>query len=136
MREKKNYWEEIVRVFGFELGEEFNIIDENGSQTPFSPYKFTECGILDKDGDNASTILVILINDEYTIERLPWKPEYRDTYWCVYIGGDDVYKTHWSNDTTDHMRYKLGNYFKTREEAIKNKDKIIEMLQSDEVFVQ
>ena len=48
--------------------------------------------------------------------KKPWMPELREKYFAIYSSGKIV-KSTWYNDTIDMGRYKLGNCFKTEEEA-------------------
>lgn len=46
-----------------------------------------------------------------------WKPEYADAYWCVDAFDGAAETITWDNDTFDNHRHKIGNCFKTQEEA-------------------
>lgn len=49
--------------------------------------------------------------------NLKWKPKEGDDYWTVIVGIANKLKLTWFGTKADEARYKLGNCFKTREEA-------------------
>lgn len=51
-----------------------------------------------------------------------WKPENGDDYYCVMSNGN-VKTFIWNTDVADYGHYKLGNCFKTEEEAQKELDR-------------
>lgn len=134
MDDKKNYWAEVAKVFGVELEEKFNIIGSEGKIHAYSPYRFTEEGFRDRVGDYPISVLARLINGDYTIDKLPWKPKEEEMYWNTGVNGGLRHDCFNSLFLSSRLNYKVGNCFKTQEEAEKNKDKIIAMLNSDEVF--
>ena len=68
-----------------------------------------------------------------TIKRKPWKPVKDDIYWTV-LSSEVIRSYMWKNDTTDLLSYKLGNCYKTQEEAEYNYDKWVAFYASDEVL--
>jgi len=59
-------------------------------------------------------VSIVESNDEY-FERVKWKPKEGNTYYC--IAHDGAHESYWDDDYIDNGRYKLGNCFRTREEA-------------------
>lgn len=59
-----SYMEQVVKMFGVELGEEFEIGD-----TSYNPYKFTENGLCDRDDDISSEILQLLLTGSSKIQK-------------------------------------------------------------------
>lgn len=57
--------------------------------------------------------------DTMQIEELRWKPIKGTKYFHILIAGGEALVDHylWTNDDVDRNYYKLGNCFKTREEA-------------------
>jgi hypothetical protein len=57
--------------------------------------------------------------DTMQIEKLRWKPKNGEHYFTVVMAGFNTYISEyvWENDNTDKYVYKIGNYFKTKEEA-------------------
>lgn len=118
----------IAESFGLELSEEFNIVGE-GKPLNYGPYKFTERGLLDKDGCRWDKKMVELIRGIYTVEKLPWKPKHREKAWTVY---SDENKNRWcnyfsfqENSLSCIALYKMGWLFRTEAEAEANKERVL-----------
>ena len=77
--------------------------------------------------------LTNILNGNYKIKRKPWKPNIDDMYYYVDELGCICFDP-WVNDALDLMFYKLGNCYKTKEDAEKDKDKWIAFYKSDEVL--
>src|SRR6056297_2906767 len=45
-----------------------------------------------------------------------WKPEYRESYWCINSMGE-VVKSNWRGSTADNFRYQNRNVFPSEKEA-------------------
>lgn len=132
-----NYMPEVAKMLGVELGERFRIIHV-GSNKPINEYDyyFTNKDIeIDKEVKACSGeyLLTHLVYGDYIIKRKPWKPNLDDEYYYVdeygYACSDP-----WVNFALDFVFYKIGNCYKTKEEAEKNKDKWIAFYASDEVL--
>ena len=133
-----NYMAEVAKMLGVELGEEFEI-----DKLPTRRYKLTENNglsgiyfgswVVDEDSDK---ILKSLLLGECSIKRKPWKPKRGETYWYVEKDGD-IWEREWLSCRymSDHLnRYKLGNCYRTQEEAEANRDKWVVFYASDEVL--
>ena len=130
-----NHMEEVAKMLGVELDEEFEIAGyKNGN------FKITECGIKKLEGGewvNGSFIFEVLLTGECTIKRKPWKPKSGDVYWVVDEMGK-AWNSTWCDDEeflSDSINYyKLGNCYRTESEAKANRDKWVEFYKSDEVL--
>ena len=131
-----NYMAEIAKMLGVELGERFNITNCRGD------YYFTDSDFK-RDGDELAfySTLYSILNGTYTIKRKPWKPEDNENYWYIDENGEAWSGEAWRNRfddceyASDHMNYyKLGNCYRTREEAEANRDKWVAFYASDEVL--
>ena len=131
-----NHIAEVAKILGVELGEIFKIqIDENKT----FQFRFTESGFQCFNGKMwnedvvAMACLNLLLVGKYAIKRKPWKPNLDDEYYyvdkCGYACSDP-----WVNSALDFVFYKIGNCYKTKEEAEKNKDKWVAFYASDEVL--
>lgn len=131
-----NYMPEVAKMLGVELGEIFEIqIDENKT----FQFRFTESGFQCFNGKmwDEDTIAVACLNlllvGKYTIKRKPWKPKEGESYYIVAINGS-IGMEEWWAETIDMNYYKIGNCYRTREEAEANRDKWVAFYKSDEVL--
>lgn len=127
-----NHMSQVAKMLGVELGEEFEC--SNGYK-----YVLKEDGIIESkynyrlSANTFSSALIALLNGELTIKCNPWKPKKNDFYYYVDQGGC-VISSRWWNSYTEVLLYKLGNCYRTREEAEANRDKWIAFYTSDEVL--
>lgn len=111
----KNHMHEVAALLGVELDEEF-IIEDYGT------YVLTWKGLVRKDGVVQGLILTFLLTGELKIRRKPWKPIKDEAYY--YVAEDGLmWEEGWIDDDVDLMRYKLGNCYRTKEEAEVNVNK-------------
>lgn len=126
-----NYMSQVAKMLGVELGEYFEINKHDGIFVLCYDGLFhTQAGVM------CPELLSGLLSKKYTIKRKPWKPERGETYWYVEKDGD-IWEREWHpcRYMSKHMnRYKLGNCYRTREEAETNRDKWVAFYASDEVF--
>ena len=118
----KNYMEEVARMLGVELGEEFEI--KGGF---CNPYMITERGLLDCVGDESPSILIGLLDGSIKIIKKPWIPKDGENIFYIYIEDDgEIWddKFH-SDDLYSVANLALGWVFKTREEAEAHKEEIM-----------
>ena len=110
---------DVASLLGLELYEEFKI------KGVYGKYRITE-KTLERSNEGTWEESYILIEELFNggRELEPWKPEKRDEYYFVNI--DSIESLIWLNDAIDIALYKMGNCFKTQEEAEKNREKIAE----------
>lgn len=131
-----NHMEEVARILGVELGEEFTVRVQDNQHLDAM---ITEDGIRALNGPeyfkkyNASVCLHNLLNGTLSVERKHWTPSYNESYYSIGIGGTLEPGT-WMNDFIDVALYKLGNCYRTPQEAEVNSDKWIAFYASDEVL--
>ena len=115
-----SYIKDIVeKVLPVDIGEEFNIILDNGAYSVHNPFKFTETDLVNNDGDVLNGYISTLITGEYKIEKIPFVPKYGEKYW-TYSDGVTlpvIAYYSWSNDCYDKERKLLGIVFRTEQEA-------------------
>ena len=132
-----NHMAEVAKMLGVELGEEFEI-DYAADVTTLSA-KITDTGFHIINSNNlefSGLFLNLLLSGQLEIKRKPWKPKRGETYWYVEKDGD-IWEREWHSCRymSDHVnRYKLGNCYRTREEAEANRDKWVAFYASDEVL--
>lgn len=121
-----NYMKEVAKILGVEVNEDFEL-----NNFPYT------CRITDNgftcSGTWSADILMMLLNGDLTINRKPWKPKHGDDYYCV-SRQKYVLNEKWYNDVIDNLFYKIGNCYRTREEAEANCDKWIAFYESDDVL--
>lgn len=122
-----NYIKQVAKMLGVEVGEKFNILDIHGNLIKWAPYKLTKDGLVDRDGNYTFALFGHIISGNCTIQKLPWKPEYREEVWHISAKGSIFHDRFDKNSCVDLALYAIGNCFETKEEAEKNKDKIMKM---------
>ena len=108
-----NRMEEVAKMFGLELGEQFNVGVNRFSTN--APYMFTKNGIADSFGGYNTVLLEAMIRGEVPIQKLPFKPKKNYKYWTLGIG--KVFDLYWNGDMADLENYKLGIVFRTKKQA-------------------
>ena len=128
-----NYYKQVAEMLGVELNEEFSLKHKDGSILKFK-YKITEfSGLLFKGNDEwmPSGYIDKIICGDLTIVKLPWKPKDDEFYYyyspCVGI----TYQERWNNTSSDYCMWKIGNCFRTREEASKKGKEIMETIEKE-----
>lgn len=116
-----NKWEQVAKIFNLELEEKFNIkrVDEN--ETYDDVYKFTEEGLFHKGYEKFvitkdKELLYDFLTGKYEVIKKPWKPNDSEEYYYVDYYGKAIV-VDWETDDIDLVRWKVGNCFKTKEEA-------------------
>lgn len=119
-----NYYEEISKMLGVEPGEEFKL-----SCKKDYVYKITLDGLMirqlgeSKWYESVPSTLTHLFKGDYSVVKLPWKPKKGVPYWYYSEGWKEGTNNQWKDDLFDLMMWKIGNVFKTKEEAeTKGKD--------------
>ncbi len=111
----KNHAEEIAKMLGVEIGEEFSI---KGYATS---YKLTEgCFVEYKDFDEWHDDLdnyhfLSLLRGHYEVVKKPWKPERLEEFFYVDVDGE-ICNTEYNAWYMDIMCCRLGNCYRTKEE--------------------
>ena len=112
--------EVVVKVLQLGIGEEFNIILDNGCYSIHNPVKFTETDLVKNDGDILNVYISTLITGEYKIEKIPFVPKMGEYYFTYTDFGDlhiSIVLCIWENDYSDKERKLLGIVFRTDQEA-------------------
>lgn len=130
-----NYYEEISRMLGVELGEEFSLKDNRTEKINNVRYKITqEAGLMYSITEmkwSRSTLMLAIIDGIYSVAKLPWKPKNGELYWHYSEAWDEALSCDWEGGFNDLLFWKCGNCFKTNEEAkAKGKD-IMEQIRKE-----
>lgn len=110
----KNYMQDVARMLGVELGEEFKIDGSNLN------YKFLENGLYFRCIEGwlpAIYHFLDLIKGELEIVKLPWEPKSGDEYYYPACNFKDVFSTNWTYSVVDFSYKEAGLIFKTYEEC-------------------
>ena len=129
-----NYMKQVAAMLGVEMGERFQVVNPMGDLY-LNKFYFTEEGVV-TDGSNTCAdigMLRSLICGTHTIKHTPRKPAYNELYYSVEPDGA-VYENQWGDCSCNINYYKLGNCYRTCEQAESNKNKWIAFYSSDEVL--
>ena len=111
----KNYMQDVARMLGVELGEEFKL---DGTETK---YKFTENGLYFYAPDGwwqcPSVLLPRILRGNVEIVKVPWQPKNGDEYYYPACDFKDVFSTNWTYSVVDFAYKEAGLIFKTYEEC-------------------
>lgn len=132
-----NYWKQFAKMLGLELGQEFILTDSDGKRKDGYTYKITKNGFLYKSqinddwyGERSETIERLLEGYDKAVPK-PLKPKKGDEYWYYSKCWKQAIFGTWEGGLFELCLWKVGNCFKTEEEA-KNKGKeIMEQIQKE-----
>ena len=133
-----NYYKQFAEMLGLELEQEFVITDFDGNRKDKYTYKITEDGLLYKSPTfnwSISSLGTIgnLLNGDYKVVSKPWKPKTGDIY-SYYINStyfDGINSCKWTDEGLDLLFWKVGNCFRTDEEAKTKGKEIMEQIQKE-----
>ena len=130
-----NYYKKIAEMLGVELGEEFSLKNNKTNELNECRYKITqEEGIMysiDREKWVRSCVLVSIINGSYSVVKLPWKPKNDEKYWYYSETINQATYHKWSFGNYDLCLWKLGNCFRTKEEAEAKGKEIVEQIMKE-----
>lgn len=131
-----SYYKQFAEMLGLELEQEFSLVTNNGEKANSNTYKITEEGIsyrVPKSevwlSEPTSTYEYILSGD-YKVVPKPLKPKKGETYW-YYIDAKRVDWTYWNSKLFDLLNWKMGNCFRTEEEAETKGKEIVGQLKKE-----
>lgn len=112
----KNYMNDIAKLLGVELNEEFKI------GTFLNPYKLTERGLFFKNNrkwEYADATLSDLLTGKIEIIKSQWKPRINEIYYCPSNNFLFSVENEWFNTVEDKALFKCGLVFQTKEKCEK-----------------
>ena len=133
-----NYYKQFAEMLGLELEQEFVITDFDGNRKDKYTYKITEDGLLYKSPtfnwaiSSLGTIGKLLDGDVKAVHK-PWKPKKGEIY-SYYINStyfDGTNSCMWTDECLDLLHWKVGNCFRTEEEAKTKGKEIMEQIQKE-----
>lgn len=110
----KNYMQDVARMLGVELGEEFKIDGSN------LIYKFFENGLYFRSIEGwlpAIYQFLDLIKGGLEIVKLPWKPKNGDKYYFPGDGFTITSRAIWCDSTLEYALKEAGMIFRTKAEC-------------------
>ena len=131
------YWKQFAEMLGLELEQEFRLVKPDGTKVDNDLYIIREDGLFykkRKDGvwlSEPSTTLSSLLQGLCKVVTKPWKPKNGDAYWRYQPQVGNASLSAWLDDGIDFCRWKLGNCFKTSEEAQSKGKEIMEQIKKE-----
>lgn len=133
----KNYIAEVAELLDVKLDESFRIADDKNNDYP-KYYRLskkygveTSCDNINWDGCD-DRILQLLMLGEGKIKKLPWKPRYNEYYFIPEITTPEMFSSlEWTNDYVDNHMYKHGLICRTKEEAIRKAELLMEYFKNN-----
>lgn len=131
-----NYWKQFAEMLGLELGEKFELTYDDGTINE-DTYKIEEDGFYYKNKQSEywlaepSTTVNKLINGYCKAVPKTWKPIDGEAYWYWGASSEFAQFKRWNGASTDFACWKLGNCFKTSEEAKSKGKEIMEQIQKE-----
>lgn len=134
-----NYYKQFAEMLGLELGQEFNITSADGERTSPLLYKIMEGGIFsrgakDADGfwglEQSHVIASLLIGALKAVPK-PWKPIYGEQYWRYSVENNRACTSIFAEYNDDYVTWKVGNCFKTEEEAATKGKEVMEAIHKE-----
>ena len=118
---------EFAALLGVEIGEEFQLADNDGVYAPV--YRITEREVeYFNELINKWITYDLGINfvSDKRVTKKPWKPKKSETFFVC--KGNNVFAEKWADCTADLMTFAVGNCFRTFEEAEAHRKEVIERL--------
>ena len=129
-----NYYKQFAEMLGLELEQEFSITSANGENISSLIYKIREDGLFYKKRKDdvwhsePSTTLSSLLQGLCKVVPKPWKPKYGEQYWSYSVKRSQACCGMFGEYVKDYACWKLGNCFRTEEEAETKGKEIMEKL--------
>ena len=132
-----NNWGKFAEMLGLELGQEFELTDDDGKRKDEYTYKIIEDGLLYKSPpfinwsiSSLGTIGKLLDGDVKAVPK-QWKPKKGEKYWYYSDTCKLAICLYWEDTARDLSFWKLGNCLKKREEAEAKGKEIIEQIRKE-----
>lgn len=119
----KNYMEDVAKMLGIELDEEFMIENADGHLIDAGFYRLTKVGCYYRTCDSSKMNgigdgkFLGILQGQFKIRKLPWQPDAGDEYYYPSFDLKRVSYSRWNNETFDFAYKEAGFIFKTYEEC-------------------
>lgn len=111
----KNYMQDVAKLLGIELEEEFKLTGYSGT------FVLTNKGMMWLTPDKRRSSEVFALEDLLTgrneLIRLPWQPQDGEFYYFPAVNFQHSCPATWNNNSTDFALKEAGMIFKTKEEC-------------------
>ena len=124
----RSYMFEVAEMIGVRVGERFEIDTLEGVFTLYGEGLYSMA-----TQSMRPDVMFDLLTGKLNIKRKPWKPAYTYKYYSIGPGGVLEPGT-WLSDFIDLAMYKLGNCYRTAEEAEAHADKWKAFYASDKIL--
>lgn len=124
----RSYMFEVAEMLSVRVGERFEIDTLEGVFTLYSEGLYSMA-----TQSMRPDVMFDLLTGKLSIKRKPWKPKADERYYVIEETGL-VSEEVWWDECIDIIFYKLGNCYRTIEEAEANRDKWIAFYASDEIL--
>ena len=132
------YYKQFAEILGLELGQEFRTVEPNSKQESKDVYRIEDDGVYSAVSSNAalwgreqSTIVDRLLGGVLEVVPKPWKPSEGYTYWWYSIAWKQAIDNEFNSSIGDLLHWKVGNCFKTKEEAETKGKEIMEQIKKE-----
>lgn len=115
-----NYMGQVAKMLGVDIGERFSIRGYDGilSKPVFYLCDDGLSSDASKDTVTLDTLLSGILSGEIDVEKKPWKPKHGEIFWRYHFNEDCVSQAIFiQNNDYDILLWKIGNSYKTKEEA-------------------
>ena len=130
------YWKQFAEMLGLELGEKFELTYDDDTIDE-DTYKIEEDGFYYKNKQceywlsEPSTTVNKLINGYCKAVPKPWKPKFGEQYWSYSVKRSQACCGMFGGYVKDYACWKLGNCFRTKEEAETKGKEIMEQIMKE-----
>ena len=132
-----NNWGKFAEMLGLEIGQKFVLTKPDGKRKDLYTYEITEEGIFYKSrisGDwlrDEMGLVEELLNGCIKAVPKPWKPKIGEKYWTYSEVWEEATSFRFEGYYYDLLLWKVGNCFKTRDEAEEKGKEIMERIQKE-----
>lgn len=116
----KNKWEDVAKIFNLRLFEKFDLSTDKKAKFYFTELGLKRISLIGAIGEvkQAEYDLLREMLNGYADITLPlYVPKHGDTYWYIDSSSTATEKAVWDGHFIDKRNFKLGNCFRTKEEA-------------------
>ena len=131
------YFKQFAEMLGLAVEQEFILTDADGNRKNKYTYTFTEDGVLYKSPTfvnwsvNSLGTVGKLLNGDVKAVPKPWKPKKGEAYWHYSEVWGEVISFDWEDCYYDFLLWKVGNCFRTKEEAETKGKEIMKQIQKE-----